>query len=70
MEIARAAQLQALLGGIRFPAEKAELLEYAVRQRAEPPFIGILRKIPERTYVSLDEVGRELIRVETPSSLT
>jgi hypothetical protein len=69
MDIARAAQLQALLEGTRFPAEKAELLEWAVRQRAEPPFIGILRKISDRRYVSLDDVGRELIRVQSPTSL-
>ena len=70
MEIARAAQLQALLEGVSLPAEKADLLEYAVRQRAEPPFIDLLRKIPNREYVSLAEVGRELIRVHSHTGLT
>ncbi len=70
MESARAARLQTLLDGVRLPAEKAELLEHAVRRRAEPPLIAILRRIPDRAYGSLDEVGRELIRLQSPSSLT
>jgi hypothetical protein len=64
MDIARAAQLQILLEGVPLPAEKAELLEYAVRQRAEPQFIADLRKVPDRTYESLEEVGEALIRVQ------
>jgi hypothetical protein len=62
MDIARAAQLQVLLEGVPLPAEKAELLEYAVRQRAEPQVIADLRKIPDRKYGSLDEVGEALVR--------
>jgi hypothetical protein len=68
MDIARAAQLQVLLEGVALPAEKAELLEYAVRQRAEPQFIAALRTLPDRKYESLDEVGEELVRVQPPSA--
>src|SRR4051794_24523696 len=68
MDIARAAQLQVLLEGIALPAEKAELLEYAVRQRAEPQFIAVLRTLPDRKYESLDEVGEELVRVQPPAA--
>jgi hypothetical protein len=64
MDIARAAQLQVLLEGLALPAEKAELLEYAVRQRAEPQLIADLRKVPDRKYESLDAVGEELVRVQ------
>jgi hypothetical protein len=66
MDIARAAQLQVLLEGIPLPAEKAELLEYAVRQHAEPQLIADLRKVPDRRYESLDEVGEALVRVQPP----
>jgi hypothetical protein len=67
MDIARAAQLQVLLEGVALPAEKAELLEYAVRQHAEPQFIAVLRTLPDRQFESLDEVGEELVRVQPPS---
>jgi hypothetical protein len=66
MDIARAAQLQVLLEGVPLPAEKAELLEYAVRQRAEPQLIADLRKVPDRKYKSLDEIGEALVRVQPP----
>jgi hypothetical protein len=68
MDIARAAELQVLLEGVSLPAEKAELLEYAVRQRAEPQFIAALRRLPDRKYESLDEMGEELVRVQPPVS--
>jgi hypothetical protein len=64
MDIARAAQLQVLLEGVPLPAEKAELLEYAVRQHAEPQLIADLRRVPDRKYESLDEVGEALVRVQ------
>jgi hypothetical protein len=64
MDIARAAQLQVLLEGVSLPAEKAELLEHAVRQRAEPQLIADLRRVPDRKYGSLDEVGEALVRVQ------
>jgi hypothetical protein len=67
MDIARAAQLQVLLEGVALPAEKAELLEYAVRQHAEPQYIAALRTLPDRQFESLDEVGEELVRVQPPS---
>jgi hypothetical protein len=67
MDIARAAQLQVLLEGVPLPAEKAELLEYAVRQRAEPQLIADLRKVPDRRYGTLDEVGEALVHVQPPN---
>jgi hypothetical protein len=63
MGTASSAQLKVLLVGIELPAEKPALLEYAVRRRAEPQFIDALQSLPERTYVSIDEVIEELLRV-------
>jgi hypothetical protein len=62
MGTASSAQLKVLLLGIELPAEKPALLEYAVRQRAEPQFIDALQSLPERKYASLDEVVEELLR--------
>jgi hypothetical protein len=62
MGTASSAQLKVLLLGIELPAEKPALLEYAVRQRAEPHFIDALQSLPEREYASLDEVVEELLR--------
>ena len=67
METSRATELQALLVGVALPAEKPALLEYAVRQRAEPAFIAALRSLPDRQYESLDEIGEELLHVQPPS---
>jgi uncharacterized protein DUF2795 len=64
MDTSRAAELRALLEGVALPAEKPALLEYAVRQRAEPSFIAALRSLPERQYESLDEVGEELVHAQ------
>ncbi|MDX6466721.1 MAG: hypothetical protein QOI27_1761 [Gaiellaceae bacterium] len=66
MDTGRAAQIQVLLEGVPLPAEKAELLEYAVRRRAEPLFIDALRTLPDRRFASLDEVGEALVHVQPP----
>jgi hypothetical protein len=58
------AELKSLLFGIPLPAEKPALLEYAVRQRAEPALIDSLQELPDRKYESLDEVAEELLRVQ------
>jgi hypothetical protein len=68
MATGRAAQVQVLLEGVPLPAEKAELLEYAVRRRAEPPFIAALRTLPDRRYASLDEVGEALVDAQPPNA--
>jgi hypothetical protein len=64
VDISRAAELQVLLEGVSLPATKDQLLEYAVRQRAEPHFLEALRSVPERQYASLDEVAEELVHVQ------
>ena len=62
MGIAPSALLKVLLVGIELPAEKPALLEYAVRQRAEPHLIDALQSLPPREYRSVDEVVEELQR--------
>ena len=62
MGIAPSALLKVLLVGIELPAEKPALLEYAVRQRAEPHLIDALQSLPPREYASVDEVVEELQR--------
>ena len=59
---ASSAQLKVLLVGVELPAEKPALLEYAVRQRAEPQLIDALQSLPQREYASVDEVVEELLR--------
>jgi Protein of unknown function (DUF2795) len=62
MGTASSAQLKVLLVGVELPAEKPALLEYAVRQRAQPHFLDALRSLPEREYASVDEVVEALLR--------
>jgi uncharacterized protein DUF2795 len=64
MEPSAAAELKTLLVGVPLPADKAQLLEYAVRQRAEPQAIDALRSLPEREYESLDDVVEDLLHVQ------
>jgi uncharacterized protein DUF2795 len=59
-----AAELKTLLEGVTLPAERTDLLAYAVEQRAEPPYLDALRSLPEREYASLDEVVDELLHVQ------
>jgi hypothetical protein len=59
---ASSAQLKVLLVGIELPAGKPALLEYAVRQRADPVFIDALQSLPEREYASVDEVVEALLQ--------
>ncbi|MDX6468689.1 MAG: hypothetical protein QOF75_492 [Gaiellaceae bacterium] len=64
MGTASSAQLKVLLSGVELPAEKPALLEYAVRQRAEPLLIDALQSLPTREYRSLDDVLDELLRLQ------
>jgi hypothetical protein len=64
MDAAGGAELGMLLVGVPLPADKAQLLAYAVQQRAEPRFLETLRSLPEREFASLDEVVEELVPVQ------
>jgi Protein of unknown function (DUF2795) len=64
---ADAAALKTTLVGVPLPAEKPQLLEYAVQQRTEPRLLEGLRTLPEeKTYESLDDVVEELLHVQPP----
>jgi hypothetical protein len=65
-----AAELKSTLQGVTLPAEKPVLLEYAVRQRAEPALLSALRSLPEREYDSLDAVVEELLQMQPPQNLS
>lgn len=69
MDPADAAELKAALVGVTLPAEKPQLLEYAVQQRAEPRLLDGLRTLAEeKKYESLDAVVEEILHVQ-PSRL-
>ena len=65
MDPADAAELKTLLVGVALPAQKSELLEYAVQQHAEPALLGALRSLSDETsYDSLDAVVEDLLQVK------
>jgi hypothetical protein len=70
MNPAAAAELKTTLQGVTLPAEKPALLEYAVRQRAEPTLLDALRLLSDREFASLDEVVEELLHVQPPRDLS
>jgi hypothetical protein len=64
MDLRAAVELKTLLVGVPLPAEKPGLLEYAVRQRAEPRSLDAIQSLPDRRYNSLDEVLEGLVHVQ------
>ena len=58
------AELQALLEGVDLPAGRRELVDYARAQNARSELAGLLERLPERKYRSLDEVGEALVPVQ------
>jgi hypothetical protein len=57
------AELQVLLEGVRLPAGKRELLDYAYAQDGHR-LTSLLRQLPEREFRSLDEVAEALRPVQ------
>jgi hypothetical protein len=64
VEPATVAELQVLLEGVPLPNELSGLVRYALRQGASGEQIVLLRRLPERRYDNIDEVGEELARVQ------
>lgn len=65
MDSAAAAQLKTVLIGVALPAEKQDLLAYAVQQHAEPQLLDALRTLPEgKKFESLDALVEELLHVQ------
>jgi len=64
MDASAAAELKAVLVGVDLPADKPALLEYAVRQHTDPSQIAVLRSLPDREFVSLDEVTEQVLHLQ------
>ncbi|HEY2373612.1 MAG TPA: DUF2795 domain-containing protein [Gaiellaceae bacterium] len=64
MDTAVVAELRAALVGVELPADKARLLEYAVRQHVEPQQLDMLRSLSDREFESLEDVVDELLHVQ------
>ena len=68
MDQQRAAEIQVALEGVKLPASRDDLLQYA--QTQEPSLVAELQALlPERTYEALDDVGEALAPVQ-PRPLT
>jgi hypothetical protein len=65
VDSATAAQLKTVLIGVALPAQKQDLLAYAVQQHAEPQLLDGLRSLPDdEKYESLDAVVEDLLQVQ------
>jgi hypothetical protein len=65
MEPAAAAEMKSLLVGVTLPAEKPELLAYAVQQHMEPSLLDALQTLSDKKkYESLDDVVEELLQIQ------
>jgi hypothetical protein len=60
--IAERARIEALLEGHPLPASKHDLIRYA--EREDPGAAQVLRRLPDREYRTLDEVGEALVPVQ------
>jgi hypothetical protein len=58
----RAAEIQVLLEGVRLPASRRELVDYARVQ--DPAASSELASLPDRSYESIDDVGEALAPVQ------
>jgi hypothetical protein len=64
MEPATVAELQVLLEGVPLPSERSSLLGYALHEGASGGQIALLRRLPERRYDNMDQIGEELAPVQ------
>jgi hypothetical protein len=66
MGFQRVAELQVVLEGVRLPAKKRELIDYAARVDAS--FTPDLELLPDREYDHLDAVAEQLAAVQPAGS--
>jgi hypothetical protein len=66
MEPKAAAELKTVLVGVPLPAQKPDLLEYAVSNRAQPQLLDALQSLPDEQFQSLDDVVEKLLHTEPP----
>ncbi len=67
MSTREVAELQVLLEGVPLPAGKKELIAYA-HEQDDHRVAGLLERLEDREYGSLDEVGEELAPVQPERS--
>lgn len=60
MERLTAGRMRATLADAELPADKAALLEHAVRRHAEPLQLAALRALPDLEFESVEEVLEQL----------
>lgn len=60
------AELQVLLEGVSLPSERSSLMGYALGEGAHGEQIAMLRRLPDRSYDTIDEVAEELVSVQPP----
>jgi len=58
MRLADFVRVQKFLGGIKYPATKRQLIDYARGNQADDAVLATLRDIPEREYGGPDEVSQ------------
>lgn len=64
MELKAVAELQVLLEGVPLPAEREDLLAYAARHGANASQLGMLKRLPDAEFETIDEVGERLAPVQ------
>lgn len=55
-------RIQKFLGGLRYPAAKAQVLERALQRGADEQVLGVLRRLPESAWDSPISLSREISR--------
>jgi hypothetical protein len=58
MRLADFVRVQKFLGGIKYPATKRQLIDYARGNAADDDALATLQDIPEREYSGPDEVSQ------------
>ena len=62
--IRTSALAQAVLEGVTLPAQRRQLIAYAIGEGADPGVLRALRLLPDDSYGSLDEVGEAIAPVQ------
>lgn len=52
------------LGGVHYPAEWARLLKNAQTKGAPKDVLDLIKKLPERTYISPIDITKEIGKIE------
>ena len=56
--------MEKYLAGIHFPAEKKKLVDNAQNKDAPSDVINLIKKLPEKTYVSPIDITKEMGRMK------